>query len=264
MNSTTANRPAPATTVDPGPSPELRPLLVFAAIAVPTGWFFLSIPLLLDLPDAPFVLATLLLGLVVPALALSRRDHTTSARALLRATFRRPRPLAVLVPALAAVPALTWAGARLAGAEQALDTDLLVGLAVTIGSSLLIINLWEEMAWTGFFQSRAMARWGTVAGSLVTAALFVGIHLPLAFHGNPLVGLAALVVSGIGMRFLVAGVWSWSARSTIAVAVLHASFNAAADVVDADHDWIRYVVTVTLGVLALPVLVSRRSGSAAR
>ncbi len=264
MNSTTANRPAPATSADPGTSPELRPLLVFAAIAVPSGWFFLSIPLLLDLPDAPFVLATLLLGLVVPALALSHRDRTTSARALLRATFRRPRPLVVLVPALAAVPALTWAGARLAGAEQPLDTDLLVGLAVTIGSSLLIVNLWEEMAWTGFFQSRAMARWGTVAGSLVTAALFVGIHLPLAFHGNPLAGLAALVVSGIGMRLLVAQVWSWSARSTIAVAVLHASFNAAADVVDADHDWIRYVVTLTLGVLVLAALLSRRSGSAAR
>jgi membrane protease YdiL (CAAX protease family) len=264
MNSTTAGRTAPIAAANPDRTTQLRPLLVFAAIAVPSGWFFLSIPLLLDLPDAPFVLATLLLGLVLPALVLSRQDPATSARELLRSTFRRPRPVGVLVPALAVVPALTWVGARLAGAEQPLDTDLLVDLAVNIGSSLLIVNLWEEMAWTGFFQRRAMARWGTIAGSLVTAALFVGIHLPLAFHGNPLVGLAALVVSGIGMRFLVAGVWSWSARSTIAVAVLHASFNAAADVVDADHDWIRYVVTLTLGLLVLAALLSRRFGSAAR
>ena len=237
---------------------ELRPLLTFAAVAVLSGWAFLSVPLVIDLPDAPFVLATLVVGLVVPALALSRRDPATSARRLLRDTFRRPRPLGVLVPALLGVPALTWLGARLAGAEETVDAELLTGLATTSLSSLLIVNLWEEMAWTGFFQHRAMLRWGTVGGSLVTAALFVGIHLPLAFHGDPVVGLVALVVSGIGMRLVVAGLWRWSGRSTIAVAVLHASFNTSEGVVAADHDWIRYAVTAGLGLLVLLTPAVRR------
>ncbi len=46
---------------------------------------------------------------------------------------------------------------------------------------MIIINIGEEIAWTGFVQRRAMARWGLLGGSLVTALLFAGIHLPLAF-----------------------------------------------------------------------------------
>jgi membrane protease YdiL (CAAX protease family) len=247
---TTTPTSAPST---PTSRPDLRPLLVFAAVALPTGWLLLSLPLLLDAPTEPFVLATLLLGLLAPALWLSRRDP--GARALLRTAFRRPRPLAVLLPALLAVPTLTWLAAYAAGGAEPLDTALVAGLAVNVISSVVIVNLWEELAWTGFFQRRAMARWGTVTGSLVTAALFVGIHLPLALAGDPLLGLAALVVSGVGLRLLVAGTWSWSGRSVLAVAVLHASFNAASGLVEADHDWVRYAVTLVLGALAVPFLV---------
>jgi membrane protease YdiL (CAAX protease family) len=69
-------------------------------------------------------------------------------------------------------------------------------------SAALIINIWEETAWTGFVQRRAMARWGTVNGSLATAVLFAGIHAPLAFHGatsarHVALGFAALIATGI-------------------------------------------------------------------
>ena len=53
-------------------------------------------------------------------------------------------------------------------------------LGYLVVTSVLIVNLWEEMAWAGFFQRRAMYRYGFVTGSLVTAALFVAVHLPLA------------------------------------------------------------------------------------
>jgi membrane protease YdiL (CAAX protease family) len=241
---------------DSGSDPWL--LAIFAAIALPSGWILLSIPLILDLPSEPFVLATLLFGLVVPALLLSRSDPTTSARELLRQAFRVPRPLTILLPALVAIPVLTWVGGRLVGADATIDGDLVVGLLVNVASSIVIVNLWEEMAWTGFVQRRAMARWGTITGSLLTAALFVGIHLPLAFDGNPAAGLAALVVAGIGLRLLVAGTWTWSGHSVIAVAVLHASFNASSELVDSDHDWIRYGVTVLAGLVVAAALVRGR------
>jgi len=257
--------PAPTTPTSPAPGPagsQLRPLVLFGAVAVPTGWVLLSIPVLLDLPVSPFVIPTLLLGLVLPALVLSRRDPATSARTLLRDTVRRPRPLLAAIPAVAVLPAAVWLVARALGVAEHLDAALLAGLAVNIGSSVVIINLWEEMAWTGFFQRRAMARWGTAAGSLVTAALFVAVHLPLAFAlaedaGDVLAGLAVLVVSGIGMRLLVAGTDAWSGHSIVAVALLHAGFNAAADVVDPGHDRVRYLVTLGLGLLALTVLTAR-------
>jgi membrane protease YdiL (CAAX protease family) len=252
MHSTTSAAPA-ATTAAP---PALRPLLVFGGVAVTTGWVLLSVPLLLDLPAAPFVLATTFLGLLVPALALSRHEPR-GARALLRSAFRRP-PLLVAVPALLAVPAATWLGARAAGAETNLDADLLVSLAVNVVSSVLIINLWEELAWTGFFQHRAMARWGTVRGSLATAALFAAIHLPLGLGDDPLVGVAALAVAGVGLRLLVAAVWSWSGRSVMTVALLHASWNAASELVEADHDWVRYAAALTLGLLVLLTPVAQR------
>jgi hypothetical protein len=42
------------------------------------------------------------------------------------------------------------------------------------------------------------------------------------------------------------------------VGLLHASFNAPADLVEPGFDWVRYVVTMLLGLVAITVLVSRR------
>jgi membrane protease YdiL (CAAX protease family) len=249
-------------------NPDLRPLLLFSAVAVPTGWVLLSAYQLLGLPGWPFVLLTLALGLLVPTVVLVRRDPTTDGRQLLRDCLRLPsRPL-LLVPAVAAIPGLTWAGARLAGAETDVDTALLVGLAFEVVSSVVILNLWEELAWTGFAQRRAMARWGLVRGSLATAVLFAAIHLPMAFDGaggtrQVLTTVAALLAAGVGLRLLVAGFDVWSARSLLTIAVLHASFNAAEKLVDADHDWVRYAVTVLLGLLVLTTPVAKAYGQPA-
>ena len=255
MSASSDTRPVrpPVATVD------TRPLLVFALVAVPTGWVFLSAYQLLGLPDAPFVLLTLALGLVLPAVLLLRRDPTASVVALLRDTLRPARPGWLMLPALLALPVGTWVPAAALDGAEPLDADVVLGFAVALLSSLLVVNLWEELAWTGFFQRRAIGRWGVVGGSLVTAALFAAIHLPLALAdadgpGDVLRGLAALVGAGIGMRLLVAAFDQWSGRSLLAVAALHASFNATAEVVDPDLDWIRYLVTVTSGIFAVALL----------
>src|SRR5689334_2125530 len=175
-----------------------RAVLRFGAVALPVGWLLLIPPVALDLPVEPFVLAVLVLGLVAPALVLTRLEGPGGVRRLLRDTVRRPTSWWTVVPAVALVPALTWAGAALLGAARAPG----VGIVVTVLSSVIVVNLWEEMAWTGFVQRRAIARWGAVPGSLVTAGLFAGVHLPLASGGAG--SVVALVVSGIGLRLLIA------------------------------------------------------------
>jgi membrane protease YdiL (CAAX protease family) len=154
---------------------------------------------------------------------------------------------------------VTWSIAAALGGAEPVSAELLVDVFVAFLSSLLIINIWEEMAWTGFAQRRAMARWGTVRGSLIIAVLFAGIHLPLAFDGaetagDVAVGVGILVGTGVGLRLLIAALHTWSHRSLLAVAILHASFNVTGDLLDPSSDWVRYLVTVLLGTAAVGVM----------
>jgi membrane protease YdiL (CAAX protease family) len=243
-------------------NPELRPLLQFLAIALPVGWVLLSIPLVVDVPLAPFILATLYLGLVLPAVVLTRRDPDASVRALLRDTVRPPRPAWLLLPAALLIPVAVWGMAALLGVETELDSSFLLSLALAnVASSLLIVNLWEEMAWAGFVQRRASARWGYLGGSVVTAMMFVAVHLPLGLYGaddaaDIARNVLAMVVSGIGMRLLIGAFDTWGHRSILALALIHATFNASSELVDADSDWVRYVVTLSLGLGAAVIYLT--------
>ena len=240
----------------PADSGDLRPLLVFTAAALPVGWVLLSIPLVVDLPLAPFILGTLYLGLVLPALWLTRRDPDASVRQLLLDTARVPRPRWLLVPAALLIPVGTAGVGALFGRATDLTGPFVLNLAVAnVLSSLLIVNLWEEMAWAGFVQRRAAARWGYAGGAVVTALLFTGIHLPLSLYGADDPGdvgynIAVMVGSGIGMRLLIGAFDAWGRRSILALGLIHATFNASSELVDADSDWIRYTVTLALGLTA--------------
>ena len=249
-------------------NPARGPLLAFLAVALPTGWVLLGLAVGLGLPVEPFVLGTLLLGLVAPTIVLTRREPGPGMAALLRDVVRLPRPGWLLLPALMLIPGLTWAVAAATGDAPELTGSLLLASVVNVVTSVLIVNLWEEMAWQGFLQRRATARWGFVLGALTTAAGFVGVHLALAFSGvdgatDIGLGLAALVVSGIGLRLFLGALDHWSGRSLLTVAVAHASFNVAGEFVDDSADWIRYVVALALGlgVLATGVAGDGRAPS---
>ncbi len=241
-----------------------RPLLAFVAVALPVGWVLLSIPLVVDAPLAPFILGTLYLGLVLPAVVLTRRDPRASVRALLRDTVRLPRPLWLLLPAALLLPVLTGVAGTLASAGKDLSGSFLLNLAVAnIASSVLVVNLWEEMAWAGFVQRRLTARWGNAGGSVGTALLFTGIHLPLSLYGADGPGdvaynVGAMLVSGVGMRLLIGAFDAWTGRSILALGIVHATFNASSELLAPGHDGIRYAVTLAAG-LAAAALYSRRS-----
>jgi membrane protease YdiL (CAAX protease family) len=212
------------------------------------------------------VLGTLLFGLVVPGLVLTARDRTFTVKGLLRDTIRVPRPAWLLVPATLLIPASTGGLAAVLGLNADVSGGFVVNLAVAnVLSSLLIVNLWEEMAWAGFFQRRATARWGFVGGAAVTTVLFTAVHLPLAFYGIEGAGdlgynVAVMLVSGIGMRLLIGAFDEWGHRSILALALVHATFNASPELLDAGADWVRYVATFALGVAAVAVRAVGRDG----
>ena len=197
------------------------------------------------------------------AAADAPRDNTT-VRDLLRDCVRLPRPVAWLIPAALLIPVATRLGASLVGRRRALTPALVIDLTVNVVSSVLIVNLWEEMVWAGFVQRTASNAYGFVRSALLTAALFVAIHLPLAFYGidgaaDLGYNLAVMVAAGVGMRLLVGALDVWGRGSILAVALLHATFNASSDLVDADHDWIRYAVTLGFGLMVLLAPGLRRS-----
>ena len=251
-----------------GPTRVARPLRSFALVALPSGWLFLSIPLLTGLPIEPFVLATLFLGMVPMALLITRRSPDTTVRQLLRDCVRPPRPLLWLVPALLLIPVATRVGAVITDGATDLTSAVAVGLLVNVASSVLIVNLWEEMVWAGVVQRSAASRYGFVRGALLTAVLFSGIHLPLAFYGVDDAGdvaynVAIMVASAVGLRLMIGALDRWSGRSILTVAILHASFNASSELVDADDAWVRYAVTLVLGLLVLAVPSLRRDRTVA-
>ncbi len=235
-------------------NPDLKPLIQFVTVAVPVGWVLLTIPFLLDLPVEPFVLGTLFLGLVLPTVVLTRRDPTASMRQLLRDTVRPPRPLWLLLPAALVIPGAVAAVAALLGVGVPLTASFVANLAVmNVLSSLVVVNLWEEMAWAGFVQRRAMARWGFAGGSVVTALAFTGVHLPLSLYGadgisDVAYNIGVMVVSGIGMRLLIGAFDEWGHRSILALGLIHATFNASSELLDPGSEWVRYAVTLLLGL----------------
>ena len=148
---------------------------------------------------------------------------------------------------------LTWTTGAALGGAQPLTWGLAAFYVGDLVVGAIVINIWEEMAWTGFFQRRAASRWGAVGGALVTSVFFTAIHVPLAFAGadGPReIASNLILVAGVatGVRLLVARVDPWCGRSLLTIGVLHSSFNASESLLDADHFWVRIAVTIAVGI----------------
>ena len=89
--------------------------------------------------------------------------------------------------------------------------DLGLVLIKQLGSIVLVvvvINLWEETVWAGFFQTRLEARFNFVVAGVLTALPFAGVHIPLLLLDDQvsalsvLMGIAGLLILGIVIRLL--------------------------------------------------------------
>jgi membrane protease YdiL (CAAX protease family) len=128
----------------------------------------------------------------------------------------------------------------------------------------LTASLWEETAWSGFVQRRLMNRHGLLVGSMLTAIPFGLIHLPLAFEADGWAGTTwseafvnwAFLLGAVPfLRYLIGVLLIDTKGSVLAVAMLHASFNASGGLSVVPAGW-QYVPALI--ILTTLVTVHRR------
>ena len=175
---------------------------------------------------------------------------------------------------LAALPVLTViiaaAGGSLRSPAGGVLRDVALYLFITLVFGTLLGNLWEEIAWAGFAQTRLTERHGVLRGALLTAVPFALIHLPLAYeehglHGTSLgdaaVTWAVLILSAPFFRYLLGVTLAATGGSVLAVALLHASFNASGALASVHGWWPAYVAMLAAAVLAGTAATGLRPGS---
>ncbi|MGY1633899.1 type II CAAX prenyl endopeptidase Rce1 family protein [Geodermatophilus sp. SYSU D01186] len=220
-----------------------HPLAAFLVLVFGLGWPLLAIPALTAhgvlpggaLPEEPFTLALTLLVMLPAALWVTAvTEGRPGVRALLRRAAQWRFGPGWWAAALLALPVLTLVLGVAAGRELRTG-DLLATLgsgAVAVLTSLLLVHLWEETVWAGFFQGRLERRHGLLGAAALTALPFAAIHLPLQFTGEIAAGplalaVAALLVFGVLLRLLVGVTVRGAAGSLLAAGVVHATFNAS-------------------------------------
>ena len=167
----------------------------------------------------------------------------TSGRAGVRQLFAglvrwRISPL-TLVVAIGGIPALTvafaWVSGGLVAPKEGWGHVVLAVVLATLVNTV-VVNLWEELGWTGFVQQRLMSRHGVLLGSVLTAPAFAAIHWPLVFeehgirHTSWAYGLAyvgVLMLLAPFFRYLVGMIFTDTGGSTLAAGLVHGSLNAA-------------------------------------
>ena len=174
--------------------PARRPLTGFLVIVLGLSWLLLCIPVLsfhggipgANLPVEVFALASTLLILLPTALWVT---WITNGRAGLRALFARVFRwrfgigwwLVVLfgLPVIALLLGLIFGGSL-----QTADLGLvLIKQLGSIVLAVVVINLWEETVWAGFFQTRLEARFNFVVAAVLTGTAVRGCARPAAAPG---------------------------------------------------------------------------------
>jgi uncharacterized protein len=236
-----------------------RPMTAFLLLAFGTGWTALMVALLADLPVEPFLLFLSYVSLLGSAVFVTRAVGGPGAvRALLSRLliwrFGLGRWIVIMfgVPVLTVAVAAVWGTLETPGNGWGRALADYVVAVVVLG---VLVNMWEETGWGGFAQSHLMARHGLLVGSLLTAPLFAGIHLPLQFLGD---APRSQIVTGIAVLFAAAPVYRYllgmhlldTGGSILAIAVQHASWNASQDL-GGDDGWWQSIVAVALLTLLL-------------
>jgi uncharacterized protein len=247
-----------------------HPLLGFTVPAIAATWAVQLAFLAAGLPLLPALVIELVI-LVTTASTVTR--HLTGSpgfRQLFAGALRWRFGLGWYAVVLLAMPLLTLTVAAVTGTldvarnELAGATVAYFFVAVVYGAFLG--NVWEELAWTGFVQSRLMDRHGLFTGSMLTAIPFALIHLPLIFEADGLrrtsiadFSLGVLVLAGAApfLRYLVGLVYLRTGRSLLAVALLHGSFNACASSSLISGGW-QYVASIALAAPLAAVAVRYR------
>ncbi len=217
-----------------------RPLTSYLVWFFTVGQAFAFAPLLaraneVEVPPQLFIIASTLVGLLLPAVVITRvLDGPAGVRELWRRSVAVWVSLRWYALAFAGVPLLATALAiGFFGMPTADLTASSVLSAVAFGLLVqtvlaLVPNNWaEEVAWMGFFQSRLQDRTGPMRAAALTAPVFALQHVVLVVGNSVAVAVAfmvALILINVPVRALMA--WTYnSTGSLFVVAFLHAAGN---------------------------------------
>jgi uncharacterized protein len=225
-----------------------HPVAAFLALAFMVAYPVMSLPILADhgvipsgwMPvmsglDTERIASVLLVFVALLPAALWTTwaaDGPAGVRRLLSRTFRWQIGARWWLLVIAGLPGLTLGLALVLGDEFTSVEVVPFVIAQLLGLlvNLLLINMWEETAWSGLVQSRLERRLGLVSAALVTAVPFALIHMPLHFIGDFSLGsltnaLVSLVIVCVFVRLMLGVFLRGTRDSILAVALLHTLFN---------------------------------------
>jgi len=247
-----------------------RPVTALLTVVLAAGVPLLTLAAAADM-TGPVIILIAFGGLAGGSLLITRWERgPAGVRDLLGRLMRWRFGIGRWLTILLAMPLLTLGVAAVTGTlvaperGWAYETGRYLFLVLVFGA--LLLNLAEELGWTGFVQSRLMERRGLLVGSLLTAIPFAVLHLPLAFEpgwtwSSAGVELAAIVGLAPFLRYLLGTLYLDTAGSLLAVGLMHASYNAASQLGAAEGGW-QFIPA--LAVLTLVVAFSPAGRRAAR
>jgi hypothetical protein len=243
-----------------------HPIRSFLLLAYPLGWILFVAGAVAGLPaDAAIVVANLV-GILGPAVLITYWiGGAAGVRRLFSGVLRWRIGIGRYLLVVGAVPILTLLLMAVTGTfgQMGSWSHILVTYLVAFLLTALTTNLWEEVAWSGFVQSRVLARRGVLTSAVVTAPLFVAQHLPMLVVNSGgmvdfLVAAGFLVGMALVFRYLIAVVLIDTVGSLLAVGLLHASTDASGTLASGHGGWQQFVAVVPLTVLVIGYRALRR------
>lgn len=231
-----------------------HPIGVFLAAVYAIAVIVYALPVLsqaglgilpVELPGvAPFLLVLVLAMVGVSVAITAVADGREGVRDLRRRAFRFRTSLVWYATALLLLPASALAMAVVVEgpsvlSELAANPAILVDWLVNVISAAVIINLWEELVWTGFLLHRLQPRVGPIRATALTTWAQAAIHVPLIVVVGGVSDtrvtpdlypffLAALFVFPLGNRAVATWLYNRSNASVPVIGLTHAGWNLAA------------------------------------
>ena len=216
-----------------------HPVAVFLLAAYAVGWTVQLATVTLGWPPRYASSLSVIVGLALPAVLVTAVTGGAQAvRDLVRRSLRWRVGLRWYALALLGMLAGTVLGATpflgsaplttLAEKWSLLFTMFLPEVLV----ALVLIQFWEEAAWTGFLQHTLQRRHGPLLAAVMVAPAFALSHLMFDLlesdtTGSALIKLAVQAVLALLLRVVIAWLYNGAGNSVLVVGIFHAAFNSA-------------------------------------